>query len=123
MLAIKSLPPYTQPAMPSSIPLLVAHPKKLIRAGLRVMLAGSSVKIVGEASDVPSTLTLAWKQKPAVVLLDSAISGCDAFEMVTKLAANTIARVQAKDLGAAYTCLYFLVFFGAGTFINFFVDA
>ncbi|NQW47424.1 MAG: DNA-binding response regulator, partial [Planctomycetes bacterium] len=44
--------------------MLVAYPKELIRAGLRVMLAGSSVKIIGEASDASSTLSLAKKHKP-----------------------------------------------------------
>ncbi len=72
--------------MASSISLLIAYPKELIRAGLRAMLAGSSVKIVGEATDAPTTLTLAKKHKPAVVLLDAAIPGGDAFELVTKLA-------------------------------------
>jgi DNA-binding NarL/FixJ family response regulator len=71
--------------MPSSISLLVAYPKELIRAGLREMLAGSPVKIVGESSDAPSTLALAKKHKPEVVLLDAAIPGGDAFELVTKL--------------------------------------
>lgn len=71
--------------MPTSISLLVAHPKELIRAGLRAMLAGSGIKIVGEASDAQNTLTLAKKHKPAVVLLDAAIPGGDAFEMVGKL--------------------------------------
>jgi DNA-binding NarL/FixJ family response regulator len=71
--------------MPTSISLLVAYPKELIRAGLRAMLAGSPVKIVGEAVDAPSTLTLAKKHKPAVVLLDAAIPEGDAFELVTKL--------------------------------------
>jgi DNA-binding NarL/FixJ family response regulator len=66
--------------------LLIAYPKELIRAGLRAMLAGSSVKIVGEAVDTPGTLALAKKHKPAVVLLDAAIPGGDAFELVTKLA-------------------------------------
>ena len=72
--------------MPSSISLLIAHPKELIRAGLRAMLAGSAVKIVGEASSTPGTLALAKKHKPDVVLLDAAIPGGDAFELVTKLA-------------------------------------
>jgi DNA-binding NarL/FixJ family response regulator len=72
--------------MPASISLLVAHPKELIRAGLRAMLAGSPVKIVGESYDAPSTLTLAKKHKPAVVLLDVAIPGGDSFELITKLA-------------------------------------
>ena len=66
--------------------LLIACPKELIRAGLRAMLAGSPVKIVGEAVDAPSTLTLAKKHKPTVMLLDAAIPGGDAFELVTKLA-------------------------------------
>jgi DNA-binding NarL/FixJ family response regulator len=71
--------------MPTSICLLIAHPKELIKAGLRAMLAGSRVKIVGEASDANATLTLAKKHKPDVVLLDAAIPGGDAFELVTKL--------------------------------------
>jgi DNA-binding NarL/FixJ family response regulator len=71
--------------MPTSISLLVAYPKELIRAGLRAMLAGSSVKIVGEATDAASTLTLATKHKPAVVLLDAALPGGDAFRLVGKL--------------------------------------
>jgi DNA-binding NarL/FixJ family response regulator len=72
--------------MPASISLLVAYPKELIRAGLRAMLAGSPVKIVGESYDAPSTLTLAKKHKPAVLILDVAIPGGDAFELITKLA-------------------------------------
>jgi DNA-binding NarL/FixJ family response regulator len=43
------------------------------------MLSGSSVKIVGEATDAPSTLALAKKHTPRVVLLDAAIPGGDAF--------------------------------------------
>jgi DNA-binding NarL/FixJ family response regulator len=72
--------------MPASISLLIAYPKELIRAGLRAMLDKSGIKPVGEATDAPSTLTLAKKHKPDVVLLDAAIPGGDAFELVTKLA-------------------------------------
>jgi DNA-binding NarL/FixJ family response regulator len=50
------------------------------------MLDKSGIKTVGEATDAPSTLTLAKKHKPDVVLLDAAIPGGDAFELVTKLA-------------------------------------
>ena len=79
------------PGLTSHLPmptttLLVAHPKDLIRAGLRVMLAGSNVKIVGEASDASNTLTLAKKHKPTAVLLDVGIPGGDAFELVQTLA-------------------------------------
>ena len=71
--------------MPTPISLLVAYPKELIRAGLRAMLTGSGIKIVGEAADAPSTRTLAKKHKPAVVLLDAAIPGGDAFDLVATL--------------------------------------
>ena len=71
--------------MPAPTSLLIAYPKELIRAGLRAMLAGSSVKIVGEAVDAPGTLTLTKKHKPAVILLDAAIPGGDAFELVGKI--------------------------------------
>jgi DNA-binding NarL/FixJ family response regulator len=71
--------------MPPSIPMLIAHPKELIRAGLRAMLAKSGIKIVGEATNAPSTLTLSKKHKPDVVILDAAIPGGDAFELVRKL--------------------------------------
>jgi DNA-binding NarL/FixJ family response regulator len=72
--------------MPASISLLVALPQELIRAGLRAMLSNSGIKTVGEATDAPSTLTLAQKHKPDVVLLDAAIPGGGAFKLVTKLA-------------------------------------
>jgi DNA-binding NarL/FixJ family response regulator len=72
--------------MPVTIPLLIAYPKEIIRAGLRAMLEKTGIKIVAEADDAPSTLTLTKKHKPTVVLLDAAIPGGDAFELVTKLA-------------------------------------
>jgi len=71
--------------MPASISLLVAYPKELIRAGLRAMPEKTGIKIVGEAIDVPSTLALAKKHKPAVILLDAAIPGGDAFELAGKI--------------------------------------
>jgi DNA-binding NarL/FixJ family response regulator len=71
--------------MPATTSLLIAHPKELIRAGLYAMLTGTSIKIVGESPDAKSTLTLAKKHKPAVVLLDVAIPGGDAFELAGKI--------------------------------------
>lgn len=74
--------------MPTTPTLLIAYPKELIRAGLRAMLEKTGIKIVAEAETAPSTVTLAKKQKPAVVLLDAAIPGGDAFELITKLTKN-----------------------------------
>jgi DNA-binding NarL/FixJ family response regulator len=71
--------------MPASTTLLVAHPKELIRAGLRSMLAGTGIKIVGEAGDARGALTLARKHKPGVLLLDAAIPGGDAFELAGRI--------------------------------------
>jgi DNA-binding NarL/FixJ family response regulator len=87
--------------MPTPISLLVAYPKELIRAGLRSMLAGSGIKIVGEAADASSTLSLAKKHKPAVVLLDAAIPGGDAFDLVATLSktmpATKFVMLSAND--------------------------
>jgi DNA-binding NarL/FixJ family response regulator len=71
--------------MPAPIPLLVAYPKELVRAGLRAMLEKTGIKIVGEASDAPGALALTKKHKPAVILLDAAIPGGDAFELAGKI--------------------------------------
>lgn len=89
--------------MPSSISLLVAYPKELIRAGLRAMVEKTGIKIVAEADDAHSTVTLAKKHKPAVVLLDAAIQGGDAFELNLSGSVggtgtpNTSATTSARD--------------------------
>ena len=92
--------PLPEAIMPT-ITLLVAYPKELIRAGLRSMLDGTRIKIVGEAVDSPSTLSLAKKHKPAVVLLDAAIPGGDAFGLVAALSktmpATKIVMLSAND--------------------------
>jgi DNA-binding NarL/FixJ family response regulator len=71
--------------MSNPITLIVAHPKELIRAGLRAMLDKTSITIVGEANDAAKTLTLTKKHKPAVVIPDAAIPGGNAFELVRKI--------------------------------------
>ncbi len=76
--------PHLRLPMPASISLLIAYPKELIRAGLRAMLSQSTINIVGEATDAPSTLTLTKKHKPDVVILDAVIPGGDAFDLVRK---------------------------------------
>jgi DNA-binding NarL/FixJ family response regulator len=86
--------------MPAATALL-AHSKELIRAGIRSMLTGSGIKIVWEAANASSTLTLTKKHKPAVVLLDAAIPGGDAFKLVAKLSktmpATRIVMLSADD--------------------------
>jgi DNA-binding NarL/FixJ family response regulator len=105
--------------MPAPISLLIAHPKELIRAGLQAMLTGTRIKIVGEATDAPSTLTLAKKHKPDLVLLDVAIPGGDAFELADTLSKslpgtalvfmtaidNPTYMARARAVGAAHCLL------------------
>jgi DNA-binding NarL/FixJ family response regulator len=71
--------------MSASTSVLIADSQELVRLGVRAMLTGTGIKIIGEATDAKSTLTLAKKHKPAVVLLDVAIPGGDAFELVGKI--------------------------------------
>ena len=73
-------------AMPQPIPILIADAQEVVRHGLRAMLAGSRVRVVGEAADAPTTLVLAKKHRPAVVVLDVAIPGGDAFDLAGTLA-------------------------------------
>jgi DNA-binding NarL/FixJ family response regulator len=77
--------------MPAPISLLVADPQEIIRSGLRAMLAGTPIRIVGEAENAASALTLARKYKPAAVLLDVALPGGDAFELATRISASQAA--------------------------------
>lgn len=53
-----------------AIRLLVADDHEVVRAGLKSMLAGSDIKIVGEASTGDAALRLAMKHNPDVALLD-----------------------------------------------------
>jgi DNA-binding NarL/FixJ family response regulator len=74
--------------MPTSITLLIACPKELIRAGLRAMLAKTGIKVIGEAKDAASTLTFIKKHKPHVMLVDAALPGGDAFDLLKDLQKN-----------------------------------
>lgn len=56
--------------MPSPT-LLIAYPREVIRAGLRVMFLGSRIQIVAETDNFASAVPLAKKHRPTVVILDS----------------------------------------------------
>jgi DNA-binding NarL/FixJ family response regulator len=71
--------------MPASISLLVAYPKEVIRAGLRVMLERSSIKIVAETNEVTSALSLAKKYGPDVVLLDAFSTAGRGYKAVVRI--------------------------------------
>jgi len=71
--------------MPPRITLLIAHPGELLRTGLRAMVDGGRVSVVGEAADAKTALALAKKLGPGVMLVDVGIAvspGSDCFELV-----------------------------------------
>ena len=71
--------------MPASISLLVAYPKEVIRAGLRVMLEKSSIKIVAETDSVSGAFSLAKKHSPDVVLLDACTAAGRGYKVVGRI--------------------------------------
>jgi DNA-binding NarL/FixJ family response regulator len=88
--------------MPAPITLLIAHPKELIRAGLRAMLAKAPMKIVGETLDGRSALSQARKLKPAVVILDVTYSvEVDPFEaaraILKSVSGSRVVMISALD--------------------------
>jgi len=54
----------------AAIKILVADDHEVVRAGLKSMLAGTDIKIVGEAATGEAALRLAMKHNPDVVLMD-----------------------------------------------------
>jgi DNA-binding NarL/FixJ family response regulator len=68
--------------MPTTVTLVIAHPKELIRAGLRTMLAKPGLKVVGEAETATNTLSLVKKHKPDVLIADASIPGGDCFDLL-----------------------------------------
>jgi len=72
--------------MAASIPVLIAHPREVVRAGLVAVLSEAGMKLVGEAGDAAAATTLAKRHKPAVLIVDAAIPGANCFELLRKLA-------------------------------------
>jgi DNA-binding NarL/FixJ family response regulator len=60
-----------------AVKVLIADDHEVVRRGLVSMLAGSEVKIVGEASNGDEAVKLVKKLKPDVVLLDVRMPGKD----------------------------------------------
>ena len=61
-----------------SIKLVIADDHEVVRRGLVSLLAGSEVKVVGEASGGEDAIKLTRKLKPDVLLLDEPLSNLDA---------------------------------------------
>jgi DNA-binding NarL/FixJ family response regulator len=68
-----------------AIKVVIADDHEVVRRGLVSLLAGSEVKIVGEASDGDGLIRAAKKLKPDVVLIDIRMPGKDGLAALEKI--------------------------------------
>ncbi len=68
-----------------SVKLLVADDHEVVRTGLANLLAGSDIKIIGEAANGHEAVKMAVKHKPDVVLLDIRMEDGDGLEALDKI--------------------------------------
>jgi hypothetical protein len=71
-----------------SVKVVIADDHEVVRRGLASLLAGSEVKIIGEAANGDEALRLAKKLKPDVVLLDIRMPGKDGLSTLEKIRAE-----------------------------------
>ncbi|MFM7041848.1 MAG: response regulator transcription factor, partial [Planctomycetaceae bacterium] len=68
-----------------SIKVVIADDHEVVRRGLVSLLAGSEIKIVGEAASGDEAVKLTEKLKPDVVLLDIRMAGKDGLSALEKI--------------------------------------
>ena len=68
-----------------SIKLLIADDHEVVRCGLRSLMAGTEIEIVGEATTGEQAIQLAMESKPDVVLLDIRMPGGDGLNALGRL--------------------------------------
>ena len=68
-----------------SISVLIVDDHAIVRSGLRTMLAGSDVEVVGEAIDGDEALERTLELKPDVVLLDIRMHKADGLSALTNI--------------------------------------
>lgn len=80
-----------------AVSLLLVDERPLIRSGLRALLNGHPITVVGEATSSDQAISVAIERKPDVVLIAVRLSGTDGIE--------TIARLRANECRAPVLCL------------------
>ena len=76
---------------------LIADDQRLVREGVRKILAGDpAIAVVGEAVDGPSALALAGSLKPDLVVLDNHMPGLSGLDVT-----RTLAR-DLPDIGTVF---------------------
>lgn len=71
-----------------AIKLVVADDHEVVRKGLVSMLAGSEIKVVGEASNGDEAIKVTKRLKPDVVLLDVRMPGKDGLAALARIRAD-----------------------------------
>ena len=81
--------------MPDEITCLIADDHEVVREGLRLALLRSPhVRIVGEAPDGETAVTLAVRRRPQVVIMDLRMPGMDGIEATEEI----VKRVPAANV-------------------------
>ena len=80
-----------------SVKVVIADDHEVVRRGLVSLLAGSEVKILGEAANGDEAVKLTKKLKPDVVLLD--------IRMPVKDGLSTLERIRAEAPGVRVVML------------------
>jgi DNA-binding NarL/FixJ family response regulator len=71
-----------------SIRIVIADDHEVVRAGLRAIMSGTDIQIVGEAASGEEAVRLAMHENPAVVLLDIRMASEDGLNALSRLKAE-----------------------------------
>jgi DNA-binding NarL/FixJ family response regulator len=72
-----------------AIKVLIADDQEIVRLGLKSMLEGNDIRIVGQATSGDQVLEMVRKLKPDVVLLESKLPGMDGLHILGRLKLDT----------------------------------
>ncbi|WP_308798259.1 response regulator transcription factor [Agromyces silvae] len=78
---------------PALVRVLIADDHAAIRAGLRLLLDGDGIEVVGEAADGAAAIRNARALRPDVVLMDVRMPGTDGIEATRAIVAERLADV------------------------------
>ncbi len=94
---------------PQAIRMVIGEGNPILRAGLRSILAGTRIEVVGEAGTAAELLEAAQALSPAVVLLDMPLPGSEglaALEAIREAAPQTALIVLSEDPGHLVAMLH-----------------